>query len=69
MRRVRYKVCGERWHPRMGTVFEFYKRHIEMHGLVEPVWREGETEEEFAERCRRWRMKYFEDSIYEGEEA
>ena len=69
MRRVRCKVCGERWHPRLGSIRDFYKRHMEMHGLREPTRREGETDEEYLRRLRRWRMRYFEDDLYEGEEA
>lgn len=64
MRKLRCRLCDEKWGSRRGSLHTWYHEHLRKHGLEEPKREEGEDLDKYLDRLTDWRNEYFEDSLY-----
>ena len=64
MRKLRCRLCDEKWGGRRGPLHKWYEEHLRKHGLEEPKRQEGEDIDTYLDRLVEWRKQYFEDSLY-----
>jgi len=60
-RKMKCKVCGEKWTPRKGTITHFINVHITKHKLQEPTKQENESWDEYLTKFNDFIGEYFEE--------